>query len=62
MVTAARCIMVKELDERFFDAAVRCAERDAHEWYPITILIQCHCLKVGQTANLILNSIHEYTV
>ena len=29
---------------------------------PITILIQCHCLKVGQTANLILNSNHEYTV
>ena len=35
---------------------VRCAERDTHEWCPITSLtslIQFHSLKVGQTANLI---------
>ena len=32
---------------------MRCEERDTHEWYPITSLIQCHCLKVGQTADLI---------
>ena len=32
---------------------MRCAERDTHEWNPITSLIQCHSLTVGQTPNLL---------
>ena len=41
----------------------RCAERDTHEWCPITSLtslIQFHSLKVGQTDNLIRILITPY--